>query len=70
MILVGGVGIEPTLSRVKGRAALNLQVLCRCFSPVRDFLVFDNLPFIEAAETGPLDSRDMDKYISSAALSC
>jgi hypothetical protein len=49
-------------------SALNLQIFCRCFSPVHYFLVFDNLPFIEAAQAGPLDSRDMDKHIFSAAL--
>jgi hypothetical protein len=39
-------------------SALNLAILCRCFSLVRDFLVFDNLPLIETAEAGLLDSRD------------
>jgi hypothetical protein len=33
-------------------------MFCRCFSFVRDFLVFDNLPLIEAGEAGFLDSRD------------
>jgi hypothetical protein len=33
-----------------------------------DFLEFENLPLIEAAEAGFLDSRDMDKHIFSAAL--
>jgi hypothetical protein len=32
------------------------------------FAVLDNLPLIEAAQAGSLDSRDMDKNISSAAL--
>ena len=36
---------------------MNLEILCRCFSLVRDFLVFDNLPLIETAEAGLLDSR-------------
>ena len=31
-------------------SALNLAILRRCFSLVRDFLVFDNLPLIETAE--------------------
>ena len=46
---------------------MNLQIFCRCFSLVRYFLVFDNLPLIEAAQAGSLDSRNMDKHISSAA---
>jgi hypothetical protein len=54
---------------VSGRAsALNLEMFCRCFSFVRDFLVFDNLPLIESAEAGFLDSRDMDKHILAAVL--
>ena len=43
-------------------------MFCRCFSFVRDFLVFDNLPLIEAGEAGFLDSRDMDKHILAAVL--
>jgi hypothetical protein len=43
-------------------------MFCRCFSFVRDFLIFDNLPLIEAAEAGFLDSRDMDKHILAAVL--
>jgi hypothetical protein len=50
------------------RSALNLQIFCRCFSLIRDFLVFDNLPLIETAEAGFLDSGDMDKHIFSACL--
>ena len=38
------------------RSALNLQIFRRCFSLVRYFLVFDNLPFIEVAQAGSLDS--------------
>jgi hypothetical protein len=49
-------------------AALKLEMFCRCFSFVRDFLVFDNLPLIEAAEAGFLDSQDMDKHILAAVL--
>ena len=49
-------------------SALNLNILCRCFALIRDFLVFDNLPFIETGEAGSLDSRDMDKHIFAAAL--
>src|SRR4029077_12620197 len=49
-------------------SALNPQMLCRCFTPVRDFLVFNDLSFIEPAETGSLDCRDVDKHILAAAL--
>jgi hypothetical protein len=50
------------------RSVLNLRIFCRCFSLVGNFLVFDNLPFIEVAQAGSLDSRNMDKDIFSAAL--
>jgi hypothetical protein len=53
---------------LSARSALKLEMFCRCFSFVRDFLVFDNLPLIEAAEAGFLDSRDMDKHILAAVL--
>jgi hypothetical protein len=43
-------------------------MFCRCFSFVRDFLVFDNLPLIEAAEASFLDSRNMDKHVLAAVL--
>ena len=48
-------------------SALNLQIFCRCFSLVRYFLVFDSLPFIEAAQAGSLDSRDMLQACSTIA---
>jgi len=57
-----------TAMTVAARSALNLEILCRCFSFVRDFLVFDNLTLSETAEAGFLDSRDMDKHIFSAGL--
>ena len=43
-------------------------MLCGCFTLVRDFLGFDDLPFIEPAEAGALDCRDVDKYILAATL--
>jgi hypothetical protein len=52
---------------LSARSALKLKMSCRCFSFVRDFLVFDNLPLIEAVEAGFLDSRDMDKLRRPAA---
>ena len=42
---------------LSARSALKLEMFCRCFSFVRDFLVFDNLPLIEAAEASFLDSQ-------------
>jgi hypothetical protein len=53
---------------LSGTSALKLEMFCRDFSFVRDFLVFDNLPLVEAAEAGFLDSRDMDKHILAAVL--
>jgi hypothetical protein len=44
-----------------GKSALNLQIFCRCFSLVRNFLVFDNLLLIETAEAGSPDSRDIGR---------
>src|ERR1700676_1571589 len=49
-------------------SAVNLKIFSRRFSLVRDFFVFDDLPLIEAAKAGPLDSRDMDKHILAAAF--
>jgi hypothetical protein len=61
-------GVVPDAGGLQTRSALNLEIFCRCFSLVGDFLIFDNLPFIEAAETGFLDGRDMDKHIFSTTL--
>jgi hypothetical protein len=57
-----------TIEATGVKSALNPEILCRCFAFVRDFVVFDNLPLIETAETGLLDSRYMDKHIFSAIL--
>ena len=43
-------------------------MLCRCFASVRDFLVFNDLSFIEPAEAGALDCRNVDEYILATAL--
>ena len=56
------------LAGPKTKSALNLEVLGRSFAPVRDFLVFDNLPLIQAAEAGSFDRRDVYKHISAAAI--
>jgi hypothetical protein len=37
-------------------------MFCRSFSFGRDFLVFDNLPLIEAGEAGFLDSRALPPF--------
>jgi hypothetical protein len=55
------------LAGTKTKSALNLEVLSRSFAPVRDFLVFHDLPLIENAEAGSFDRRDVDKHISAAA---
>src|ERR1700686_4919238 len=55
------------LAGTKTKSALNLEVLSRSFAPVRDFLVFDDLPLIETVEAGSFDRRDVDKHISAAA---
>ena len=57
-----------TAMTVAARSALNLEILCRCFALVCDFLVFDDLPLIETGEASSLDSGDMDKHIFSAGL--
>src|SRR6478752_2283140 len=55
------------LAGTKTKSALNLEVLSRSFAPVRDFLVFDDLPLIEAAEARSFDRRDVDEHIFTAA---
>ena len=49
------------LAGTRPKSALNLEVLSRSFAPVRDFLVFDDLPLIETAEAGSFDRRDVDE---------
>jgi hypothetical protein len=49
------------------RSALNLEVFSRCFAPVWDFLVFDDLTFIQTAEASFLDRRNVDEDVFSAA---
>jgi hypothetical protein len=59
--------LRETICSAAG-SALDLEVLCGRFALVRDFFVFDDLPLIEAAKAGFLDSRDMDKYVFAAVL--
>jgi hypothetical protein len=55
------------LAGTKRKSALNLEVLSRSFAPIRDFLVFDDLPFIETAEAGSFHRGDVDEHIFAAA---
>ena len=55
------------LAGTRTKSGLNLEVLSRSFAPVRDFLVFDDLPLIETAEAGSFDRRDVDEHIFTAA---
>src|SRR6202521_2972166 len=55
------------LAGTRTKSALNLEVLSRSFAPVRDFLVFDDLPLIETGEAGSFDRRDVDEHIFTAA---
>ena len=60
-------GLPAGRHALQTRSAVNLEILRRCFALVGDFIVFDDLPLIQPAEAGLLDSRDMDKYIPSAS---
>jgi hypothetical protein len=51
----------------RANSALNLKILCRRFPPVRDFLVFDDLPLIESGQTSPFDCRNVNKHIFAAS---
>src|ERR1700685_3810005 len=51
-----------------GKSALNLEVFRGRLALVRDLFVFNDLPFIEPAEAGSLDRRDMDENIFAASL--
>jgi hypothetical protein len=56
------------LTRAKAKSALNPEILCRRFTPIRGFLVFDRLPLIERAKACPLDCRNMYEHIFAATL--
>src|ERR1700674_5445912 len=60
-------GLPAGRRALQARSAVNLEILRRCFALVGDFIVFDDLPLIQAAEAGLLDSRDMDKHVLSAS---
>jgi hypothetical protein len=49
-------------------SALNLEIFCRGLAFIRDLFVFDDLSFIETAQAGPLDCRDVDENIFATAL--
>jgi hypothetical protein len=56
------------LASAQPESALNLQVLGWGFTFVRDFFVFDHLPFIKTAEPGSLDRRNVDENVFAASL--
>jgi hypothetical protein len=47
---------------------LNLQSSADVLPFARDFFKFDDLPLIEVARPGPLDSRDVDEHVLAATL--
>ena len=57
------------LAGTKMKSALNLEVLSRSVAPVRDFLVFGDLPLIETAEAGS-STAEMWTNTSLAPLPC
>jgi hypothetical protein len=56
------------LARTKAKSALNPEILCRRFTPIRGFLVFDGLTLIERAKACPFDCRNMNEHIFAATL--
>jgi hypothetical protein len=48
-------------------ASLNLKILCRRFTFVGDFLVFDNLPLVQTAKSCFLNRRDVNEHVFTAA---
>jgi hypothetical protein len=55
------------LARAKTKSA-NPEILCRRFTPIRGFLVFDGLALIKSAKACPLDCRNMNEYVFAAPL--
>src|SRR5438045_8721060 len=56
-------GCAPAL----GRSA-DLEVFRRFLPAVADDFILDGLPLIEAAQSGSLDSRNVDEHVLAAAL--
>jgi hypothetical protein len=54
-------GLLAGLSEPWARLAVNLKIFRRCFSLIGNFIVFDDLPLIQAAEASLFDGGDMDK---------
>ena len=48
--------------------ARGLEIFRRRLSPVRDFLVLDDLTVIQSRETGLLHRQDMDENVPTAVL--
>src|ERR1700751_2666817 len=56
------------LASTKTKSGLDPEILCRRFTLIRGFLVFDGLTLIERAKARPLDCRNMNEHIFAAAL--
>ena len=61
------IRINPQRSPEPAERSLDLEVHRRCFSAVLFDLILDLLPFIERAQSGSLNSGDMNKHIPAAA---
>jgi hypothetical protein len=59
--------MPPEASPDFEKSALDFEILRRRLALIRDLVVLDHLPLIQAAEAGFLDSRDMDKYVFATA---
>jgi hypothetical protein len=59
---------QKALGERQPRLASNFEIFRRGLPAIRDFLVLDNLTFIQAAQTGLFDGRDVDEDVFPAAL--
>src|SRR5262249_22604529 len=59
----GGYGMTRGPRRSAGIALRDLEVFRRGLAAVGDELVLDHLTLVQAAQTRPLDSRDMDEHV-------
>src|SRR5262245_30033450 len=46
----------------------HFEIVRRLFAAVADHFIFHRLTLVERAQAGALDRRDMDEYVSAAAL--
>jgi hypothetical protein len=56
----------PRICNLHLQKSLDLEIHCRCFSAVLFDLILDLLPFIERAQSGALNSGDMNKHVLAA----